>query len=139
MSLDEIAACEIRREKTVDGDGDASILREKRGNVALSDRIDREPFPDVYRLFAGEIEPGEILERIDAADVTDAEKEKRLFYAHLYIGLNELVEGRRKSAREHLRKAVLSEWPRTAGFGPHYMWQVGRLQYELISAEGKRQ
>lgn len=97
------------------------------------EKDDREPFPDVYRLFGGQIEPREILTRIETAEVGPAEKQKRLFYAHLYIGLNELVEGRRDTARVSLREAVGNDWPRTAGYGPHYMWQVGRLQYDLLT------
>ncbi|MFK7817235.1 MAG: tetratricopeptide repeat protein [Planctomycetaceae bacterium] len=93
---------------------------------------DREPFPDVYKLFAGKMEPKEILSRIGSASISEMEREKRMFYAELYIGLNELVEGRRESARKHLTKSVATKWPRTAGFGPRYMWHVGRLQLELL-------
>lgn len=93
---------------------------------------DREPFPAVYKLFAGEIKPDQILQQIKSAKVSPTEREKRIFYAELYIGLNELVEGRRDSAASHLSKAVATEWPRSAGFGPNYMWQVGRVQLDLL-------
>lgn len=92
---------------------------------------DREPFPDVYKLFAGSITGDEVLKRIAAADVDDREREKRRFYAELYIGLNDYVEGRLKSSQHHLSQAAKNTWAPKAGFGPSYMWHVGRLQYNL--------
>jgi lipoprotein NlpI len=99
------------------------------------EKDDREPFPDVYKLFAGEIAPEEILERIEAAKIGDAEREKRRFYAHLYIGLNHAVENEPRKASQHLREAVRNTWAPTAGYGPAYMWQVGRLHYELLAEQ----
>ena len=94
---------------------------------------DREPFPSVYKLFAGDIKPDQILSQIKSAKITDDEREKRLFYAQLYIGFNELVEDRPKSARRHLREAVANKWGPRGGFGPNWMWHVGRLQYDLLN------
>lgn len=99
---------------------------------------DREPFPAVYKLFAGKIAPDEILKQIKAAKISPTEREKRIFYAELYIGLNEFVEGRKKSAEQHLSIAVATKWPRTAGFGPNYMWHVGRVQLDLLMKSEKR-
>lgn len=92
---------------------------------------DREPFPDVYRLFAGSITGADVLKRIESADVDQREREKRRFYAELYIGLNDFVEGRLKSSQRHLSRAAKNTWAQQAGFGPNYMWHVGRLQYNL--------
>lgn len=111
--------------------------KKAREGLLKYEKTDREPFPDVYRLFAGEITPEKIVANIEAAKVTENEKRSRRFYAHLYIGLNHAVEGRDAAALEHLAKATANDWPRTAGYGPHYMWQVGRLHYELL-AEKKR-
>ena len=96
---------------------------------------DREPFPAVYKLFAGEIKPGKILEQIESAKIDENEREKRLFYASLYIGLNEDVTSKRPSklAVEHLRQAVANKWGPKAGYGPNYMWHVGRVHYELLT------
>ena len=99
---------------------------------------DREPFPSVYRLFAGEMKPEQILKQIKDAKISATEREKRVFYAELYIGLNEFVEGRKKSAESHLRKAVATKWPRKAGFGPNYMWHVGRVQLAALVKERLR-
>ncbi len=99
---------------------------------------DREPFPAVYELFAGRITPEAILKDIGAASISNAEREKRLFYAHLYIGLNEFIEGREKPAQEHLDKAVRNTWAPAAGYGPHYMWQVARVHEEILRTAAEK-
>ncbi len=78
------------------------------------------------------MKPDQILTSIAAAKISADERDKRTFYAELYIGLNEVVENRPASARSHLAKAVATKWPRTAGYGPNYMWHVGRVQLDLL-------
>ncbi len=93
---------------------------------------DREPFPAVYKLFAGTTTPDQIMNQIAEADISKAEREKRLFYAHLYIGLNHAVEGEVELARKHLALATQNTWGPIAGYGPNYMWHVGRLHESLL-------
>ena len=100
---------------------------------------DREPFPDVYQLFAGKLTAEEILKKIRTAEVDETEREKRLFYAELYIGLNFDVEKDPKQALEHLRAATATQWPRKAGYGPNYMWHVGRLHAIQLQQQVKKQ
>ncbi len=95
---------------------------------------DREPFPAVYELFAGRITPEAILNGIAEAPISAVVREQRLFYAHLYIGLNEFIEGREAAAQTHLDKAVRNTWAPTAGYGPHYMWQVARVHEAHLRA-----
>lgn len=99
---------------------------------------DREPFPSVYKLFADELASDDILKTIAAAKIGENERQKRLFYAHLYIGLNDAVKGRKKSATRHLRKSTANKWAPTAGFGPNYMWHVGRLQLDLLLEDNRK-
>ncbi len=113
-------------------------LEKAREGLLKYEKDDREPFRDVYRLFAGSIEPAAILERIDRAEIDNDEREKRRFYAELYIGLNEAVEGRDASAERHLARAVANTWGPRAGYGPHYMWQVGRLHLAGLKAAPKQ-
>lgn len=103
------------------------------------EKDDREPFPSVYKLFAGEIGPDQILSQLDEAKIGAPARESREFYSHLYIGLNFSVEGNPKQAREHLQKMLPNTWGPDAGYGPHYMWQVGRLQWELIASPNKEE
>ena len=75
---------------------------------------------------------------IKAAKISETEREKRFFYAHLYIGLDHAIPKRDKKAVEHLREAVANTWGPRSGYGPNYMWQVGRLHYELLTAKKKK-
>lgn len=96
------------------------------------DKDDREPFGDVYKLFSGEVSGAEILGKITAAEITDSELEKRMFYANLYIGLNEAIHGRNETALKSLEEAAENSWAPRAGYGPHYMWHVARLHAKEI-------
>jgi len=98
---------------------------------------DREPFPAVYQLFEGKLSPEQVLARVEGATIGDLEKESRRFYANLYVGLHAAVEGRKEEAVKHLYKAVANTWAPTAGYGPEYMWHVGRVHYDLLSAAKK--
>ena len=93
---------------------------------------DREPFPAVYQLFEGKTTPDKIFEQIRSASVDDEEREKRLFYANLYAGLNLAVENKPDEAAKVLRGAVANTWAPKGGFGPSFMWHVARLQYEEL-------
>ena len=112
-------------------------IKKAREGLLKYEKTDREPFPAVYQLFAGKITPQQIAKQIADADIDDQERSKREFYAHLYIGLNHAVEGRNKQAIEHLRKSTANKWGPAAGYGPHYMWHVGRLHYELLVAKAR--
>lgn len=96
------------------------------------EKDDREPFPDIYRLFEGKIKPDQILKNIQTAKLSEDELSKRLFYAYLYIGLNESLHGREAAAQKYLQKAVNNQWGPRAGFGPNYMWHTGRLELNLL-------
>lgn len=108
-----------------------------REDLLQYDEPDREPFPALYELVAGRIGPRQVLEPIRAADIDKQARQKRLYYAHLYIGFHDAIQGKRKPAVAHLRKAVGSEWAPQASYGPHYMWHVGRLHYELLTDTAK--
>ena len=98
------------------------------------EKDDREPFPAVYRLFDGTMQPEQALDAI-SADLPATERDKRLFYTELYIGMHMVVKKKPNAAAQHLAQAVSREWPRRNGFGPNYMWHVARVQLEdLISS-----
>jgi lipoprotein NlpI len=107
-------------------------VEKARKNLLKYKQTDREPFGDVYQLFAKKITPKQIIQNIDVAKIGKDERNKRLFYAHLYIGLNEALVGHKKAAHGHLRKAVANRWGQSAGGGPTYMWHVGRVHYDLL-------
>lgn len=114
----------------------ADGVEKARAGLLKYEKDDREPFGDVYRLFSGSIEPDAIIDRIEQSEISDDEREKRRFYAHLYIGLWHAVHDRPGQARPHLQRAVANTWAPAAGYGPRYMWHVGRLHYDLLSDSG---
>ena len=101
---------------------------EARRQLLKYEKDDRPPFKEVYRLFDGTLTASDVLQAIPT-ELREKSRDSRLFYSHLYIGMNEVVEGRVEDAQASLLAATLSTWPRKAGFGPDYMWHVGRLQY----------
>ena len=107
----------------------AAFGKEKAKEQLLKyEKDDRPPFREVYQLFEGTRTPAEVLQSVPG-DLPESARESRLFYANLYIGINAAAEGDVKLARQSLTEATLNSWPRRAGFGPNYMWHIGRLQY----------
>ena len=112
---------------------------EARRQLLKYEKDDRPPFREVYQLFDGSLKAEEVLKAIPDK-IPASSRESRLFYSYLYIGLNQAVEGKTDEAKVSLRSATLNAWPRTAGFGPDYMWHVGRLQYlELQKLKSKQE
>ncbi len=115
----------------------AAFGKEKaREQLLKYEKDDRPPFREVYQLFEGTMTADQVLQSI-SPDLPESSRQSRLFYAQLYVGLNDAVEDRPESALKSLREAVKNEWPREAGFGPDYMWHVGRLQYLRLKAPAK--
>ena len=107
----------------------AAFGKEKaRDQLLKYEKDDRPPFREVYQLFEGTMTADQVLQSI-SPDLPESSRQSRLFYAQLYVGLNEAAEDKPDAALKALREAVKNEWPREAGFGPDYMWHVGRLQY----------
>jgi lipoprotein NlpI len=96
------------------------------------EKDDREPFPAVYRLFDGTLTPQQALTGIPG-DLSADERDKRLFYTELYIGMLLVVNNEQADARKFLRLATSRKWPQKNGFGPNYMWHVGRVQLDLLT------
>lgn len=95
-------------------------------------RFDREPFPDLYAMFAGTKSTDTFFAGLAARNLTD--NRQVMFFANYYAGLNEEILGHRARAITLLRAAVASPWGRTAEGGPAYMWQAARLHYEVLMA-----
>jgi lipoprotein NlpI len=115
----------------------AAFGKEKaREQLLKYEKDDRPPFREVYQLFEGTMTAAQVLQSI-SPDLPESSRKSRLFYAQLYVGLNDAVEDKPESALKALREAVKNDWPREAGFGPEYMWHVGRLQYLRLKSAAK--
>lgn len=115
----------------------AAFGKEKaREQLLKYEKDDRPPFREVYQLFEGTMTADQVLQSI-SPDLPESSRQSRLFYAQLYVGLNDAVEDKSEAALKALREAVRNEWPREAGFGPDYMWHVGRLEYLRLKTAAK--
>lgn len=95
------------------------------------EKDDREPFPAVYKLFDDSLSPEQVLAKIPK-DLPETQKDMRLFYSELYIGMHLVVKKKPNQAARYLALATSRKWPQRAGFGPNYMWHVGRVQLEQL-------
>jgi len=107
--------------------------REKaRQQLLRYEKDDRPPFREVYQLFQGSLTADAVIAAAQAG--AESSRPQRQFYSYLYVGLNAALEGDRKLAETALSKAVLNDWGRRAGYGPNYMWQVGRLELNRLQS-----
>jgi tetratricopeptide (TPR) repeat protein len=97
-------------------------------------RFDREPFPELYEMFAGRMTSAEVLAGLEAKGM--ARDGAPQFFAHYYTGVHEALQGDRGKALALLEKAVASQWGRTAEGGPAYMWRCARLHRDEVAAGG---
>jgi lipoprotein NlpI len=86
----------------------------------------RVPLMEVYALFAGKAKPEDVLTAARAGDPRGDELKRRLFYAHLYLGLYYETEGDAKKALEHITKAADDD-----GIGG-YMGDVARVHRSIL-------
>lgn len=94
-------------------------------------RFDREPFPDLYAMFAGKKTSAEVMRGIEEKGLKD--DKLVMFFGRYYVGLNEQLLGNAEAAREHLAEAVSLAMEARAGGGPGYMGQVARLHYQAVA------
>jgi lipoprotein NlpI len=86
----------------------------------------RVPLMVIYDLFAGRTSPENVLSAVREGNPPSSELKKRLFYAHLYLGLYYDAAGDTKKALEHLGLAAEDQ-----GIGG-YMGDVARVHRQLL-------
>ncbi|MCS6851431.1 MAG: tetratricopeptide repeat protein [Gemmataceae bacterium] len=89
----------------------------------------RVPMMQVYDLFAGKLQPADVLAAVDADQPDAAQRRVRLFYAHQYLGFYFEIMGERTRSLEHMTLAA--EKYRI----PQYMGDVARVHVELRRRE----
>jgi lipoprotein NlpI len=92
----------------------------------------RVPMMEVYALCAGKAKPADVLAAARAGDPGEADLKRRLFYAHLYLGLYYEAEGDKKKALEHMTKAA--DDYQTG----QYMGDVARVARNTLSESMKK-
>ena len=81
----------------------------------------RVPMAQVQLLFAGKLEPKDVIEAANAGNPSPDELRNRLCYAHLYLGLYYEAMGNAKKSYEHITKSAVDHSM------PHYMGEVSRV------------
>lgn len=89
----------------------------------------RVPMREVYEMFSGRLKPEEVLAAAVAGNPAAAQRNRQLFYAHLYVGIHYDIEGNPKKALEHLNRAADEH-----RIG-HYMWDVARVHRDLLKRQ----
>jgi lipoprotein NlpI len=86
----------------------------------------RVPMAQVQLLFAGKATPDDVLGAAKAGNPSEAELRRRLFYAHLYIGLHHEAAGNAAGAREQVVLAAEKY------ADDDYMGDVARVHAALV-------
>ena len=92
----------------------------------------RVPMRQIYDLYAGKLKAEEVLKAARAGKPSPPALNRRLFYAHLYLGLYYEVAGKTELARKHLYKAADDH-----RIG-HYMWDVAHIHANILRAKEKK-
>lgn len=108
----------------------AEGIEPARREMLVYEQFDREPFPTLYEMLAGKKTVADLFAEIEKKGLT-AEKPVS-FFGHYYAGLFAELTGDRKGAREYLERAVNGAFSSGAHRDLGYMWQVARLQRELL-------
>lgn len=110
----------------------AQNLETARKEMLVYTRFDREPFPSLYQMLAGEKTPQEILKEAAAKEFENQPQVR--FFAKYYAGVYLSLTGRTEEGLKLVEEAVALFTPETAGTGgPGYMWQVARLHVREIA------
>jgi len=92
----------------------------------------RVPMMQIYALFRGRAKPNDVLSAAKEGNASAEQRQERLFYAHLYLGLYHDAAGDKQLALEHLTKAA-----NDYKIG-HYMWDIALVHRDLLRKELKR-
>ena len=87
------------------GEGEDGIANAQR-ELLLVEKDKRLPMMQVYEMLKGNLGPADVLAAARSGEPSMAELKQRLFYAHLYIGVYHLAQGREWVARSHLTRAA---------------------------------
>jgi lipoprotein NlpI len=106
---------------------DPAVGFEKAQKQILPIRDDRRvPMMQVYGLYQGRLTPDDVLAAARAGDPSEETLEKRLFYAHLYLGLYHEVRGDLAAAKKHVAEAEKRKIS-------HYMGDVAAVHDRLLN------
>lgn len=109
-------------------------LEAARKGLIVYTQFDREPFPSVYKMLAGEQKPADVLEEIERKGLQS--NPQVLFFGKYYAGLYEFATGQKELGLQWVQEAVAVFPPEAVDRGgPGYMWHAARLHARQLAAE----
>jgi lipoprotein NlpI len=107
-------------------------LQAARKGLLLYTQFDREPFPSVYKMLAGEQTPSQVLEEVERKGLQT--NPQVLFFAKYYAGLYAFDTGQKEQGLQWVQEAVALFPPSDADRGgPGYMWHAARLHAQQLA------
>ena len=107
-----------------------SGLNKARKGLLRYSQDDRPPYPWLYSMFAGEISPEDVFDKIKGQNFPSQYEVRVLFHANLYVGIFlELTDDEPQRALNYLAHATVNQYGRSTGT---YMWQVARLHHARL-------
>ena len=92
----------------------------------------RVPMAEIQKLFAGSLQPADVLAAAEKIPAKSEQGKEARFYAHLYVGLWYEAEEKPVEARKHLTTAV-KDYKIS-----HYMWDVGNAHLGWLDENSKQ-
>ena len=91
----------------------------------------RVPMMKIFDLYRGKAKPEDVLAAARAGEPTKQQLHRRLFYAHLYLGLYYEVGGKAELAKKHITLAA------DQFMIEHYMGDVARIHAGMLKKQQK--
>lgn len=105
-------------------------VKKARADVLPIKNDRRVPMMEIYRLFRGESTPAKVMAAVEAGEPSAGERDYRMFYARLYLGLYYEAHGQSKRAREQIFLAA-DKHRQTRGIN-NYMWAVADIHAKQL-------
>jgi lipoprotein NlpI len=103
-------------------------LKKAQEEILVVRRDSRVPMMEAYAVFAGKARPEAVLQAMKRGSPDEQERNRRMFYGNLYLGLYHDMIGEREQAIEHLRVAVKHPIE-------HFMWDIAKLHLAITTAK----
>jgi lipoprotein NlpI len=103
-------------------------LKKAQAEILLVRRDPRVPMMEAYALFAGKAKPDDVKDAIKRGSPDELERNRRMFYGNLYLGLYHDMIGERERAVEHLKLAVKHPVE-------HFMWDIAKLHLAITTGK----
>ena len=109
----------------------ANGVEKARASMLIIGKDKRVPLMQVYDLYRGTAKPEDVMAAVEDGEPSAAERNERLFYVHLYLGLYYDATGDKKQALEQITLAAHKNYVEG------YMGEVARVHEAVLLKEAK--